>query len=136
MSDFTRQFQMSLVSYSYHLIIIYILSFFSSKTSSWVLFLHRKKQTFPDITVSLVSYCCFLAHLSWKLKWAFLITFRPSSVCLSVCLSVCKLFTFSSSPELMGQFQRNLAQSILGWRGFKFVQMKGPTLFQGGIITK
>ena len=30
----------------------------------------------------------FLAHLSWKLKWAFLITCRPSSVRLSVCLSV------------------------------------------------
>ena len=26
----------------------------------------------------------FLAHLSWKLKWAFLITCRPSSLCLSV----------------------------------------------------
>ena len=24
----------------------------------------------------------FLAHLSWKLKWAFLIAFHPSSVCL------------------------------------------------------
>ena len=30
----------------------------------------------------------FLAHLSWKLKWAFLITRCPSSVCLSVRLSV------------------------------------------------
>ena len=30
----------------------------------------------------------FLAHLSWKLKWAFLITCRPSSVRPSVCLSV------------------------------------------------
>ena len=30
----------------------------------------------------------FLAHLSWKLKWAFLIACRPSSVCPSVCLSV------------------------------------------------
>ena len=29
-----------------------------------------------------------LAHLSWKLKWAFLITCPPSSVCPSVCLSV------------------------------------------------
>jgi hypothetical protein len=29
-----------------------------------------------------------LAHLSWKLKWAILIAFCPSSVCLSVCLSV------------------------------------------------
>ena len=28
----------------------------------------------------------FLAHLSWKLKWAFLITCRPSSVRPSVCL--------------------------------------------------
>ena len=75
----------------------------------------------------------FLAHLSWKLKWAFLITRRPSSVYLSVC----KLFTFSSSPpEPLGQFQPNLAQSILGWRGFKFIQMKGPALFQGEIITK
>ena len=43
-----------------------------------------------------------------------------------------KLFTFSSSsPEPLGQFQPNLAQSILGWRGFKFVQMKGAALFQG-----
>ena len=27
-------------------------------------------------------------------------------------------------------------QCILGWREFKFVQMKGPALFQGEIITK
>ena len=32
--------------------------------------------------------------------------------------------------------QPNLAQSILGWRGFKFVQTKGPAFFQGKIITK
>ena len=32
-------------------------------------------------------------------------------------LYVCKLFTFpSSSPEPLGWFQPNLAQSILGWR--------------------
>ena len=70
---------------------------------------------------------CFLAHLSWKLKWAFRSSVvRRLSVCLSVCPSVCKLFTFSSSsPEPLGQFQPNLAQSILGWRGFKFVHMKG-----------
>ena len=35
-----------------------------------------------------------------------------------------KLFTFSSSsPEPLCQFQPNLAQSILGWRGFKFIQI-------------
>ena len=44
---------------------------------------------------------------------------------------------FSTSyPEPLDKFQPNLAQSILGWRGFKFVQMKDPTLFQGEIITK
>jgi hypothetical protein len=31
----------------------------------------------------------FLAHLSWKLKWAILIARCPSSVCPSVCPSVC-----------------------------------------------
>ena len=78
----------------------------------------------------------FLAHLSWKLKWAFLITCRPSSVCLSVCLSVCpsvcKPFTFSSSsPEPLGQFQPNLAQNILGWRGFKFFKWRAPLFSKG-----
>ena len=29
-----------------------------------------------------------------------------------------------------------MAKSILGWRGFKFVQMKGSCLFQGEIIRK
>ena len=49
----------------------------------------------------------------------------------------CKLFTFSSSsPEPLGQFHLYLAQSILGMRGLKFVQMKGPALFQWEIITK
>ena len=38
----------------------------------------------------------------------------------------------SFSPEPLGQFQPNLAQSILELRQFKFVQMKGPVLFQGG----
>jgi hypothetical protein len=36
----------------------------------------------------------FLAHLSWKLKWAILIARCPSSICPSVCLSVCKLLHF------------------------------------------
>ena len=33
---------------------------------------------------------------------------------------------------MVGQFQPNLAQSILGWRGIKFVQMKGHAPFQRG----
>ena len=38
--------------------------------------------------------------------------------------------------ESQGQFQPNLAESIIGWRGFKFIQMKGHALFQGEIITR
>ena len=34
-----------------------------------------------------------------------------------------------SSAEPLGQFQPDLAQSILWWGGIKFVQMKGHTLF-------
>ena len=37
----------------------------------------------------------------------------------------------SSYPEPLSQFQPNLAQCILGFWGFKFVQMKGYDLFQG-----
>ena len=91
-----------------------------------------------------INTVVLLAHLSWKLKWAFLITFCPSSVRLSVCPSVCpsvrlsvNFFTFStSSQEPLGQFQPNLAQIILRLRGFKIVNMKGQALFQGEIIRK
>ena len=86
-----------------------------------------------QINTQLSSWLLFFLSSS-ELFWSPVV--RPS-VCLSVCLSVCKLFTFSSSPqEPLGQFQPNLVQSILGWWGFKVVQMKGPTLFQGEIITK
>jgi hypothetical protein len=36
-----------------------------------------------------LDFFFFLAHLSWKLKWANLIAFCPSSDCPSVCPSVC-----------------------------------------------
>ena len=75
----------------------------------------------------------FLAHWSWKLNH--LLSVICLSLCLSVHWSVWKLFTFlTSSLEPLGQFQPNLAQRILGWRGFKFIQMKGHTLLQGEII--
>ena len=41
-----------------------------------------------------------------------------------------------SFPKPPGPFQPNLAQSILGWRGFKFVQMKGYAFLKGEIIAK
>ena len=44
-----------------------------------------------------------------------------------------KLFTFSS-PKPLDLFQPNWhKERIIGCRGFKFVQMKGPALFQGEI---
>ena len=60
-----------------------------------------------------------------------------SVVCLCVCPSVNFSFTFSTfSPKPPSQFQPNLSQSILGWWGFQFVQMKLHTLFKGEKITK
>ena len=72
--------------------------------------------------------------LSWKFKRAFLIACRLSSVCPSDC----KLFTFSSSsPEPLGHLNQTcMVQSILGWKEFKFVQIKGQVFFQEEIITK
>ena len=56
------------------------------------------------------------------------------SVVRRLCRCCCfNFFTFSSSyPEQLSKFQPNLAQSILGWREFNFVQMKGPALFSRG----
>ena len=84
-----------------------------------------------------IQVLSFLTHVNVKPMWAFLIARRPSSVRPSVCLSdrqsVCKLFTFSSSSlEPLSQFQQNLRQSIFGWRGFKFVQMKNYSILIGG----
>ena len=38
-------------------------------------------------------------------------------------------FLKSSSPEPLGQLQPSLAQSMLGGRGFKFVQMKNHYMY-------
>ena len=90
--------------------------------------------TFSRFYVHFTIYF-LLAKLSWSP-----VVHHPSvylSVRPSACSSVCKLFTFSSSSqEPLGRFQPNLTQNILGWRGFKFVQMKDHALFQGEIIRK
>ena len=46
------------------------------------------------------------------------------------------VFKKSSSPESLGHFQLNFAQSILGCSEFSFVQMKGSGLSPMEIITK
>ena len=69
-----------------------------------------------------------LAHLSWKLK----IIIRPSFVWSSVRPTVCKLLTiYASSPEQLDQFQPNMAQSIVGRREYKNVQIKGHAFQRG-----
>ena len=40
-----------------------------------------------------------------------------------------KFKNLRSSPKPKSPFQPNLAQRILGWRGWKFFQIKGHTLF-------
>ena len=81
-----------------------------------------------------------LALLSQRLKWAFSDQ-NLSYVRLGHCHHHCRhcghrnILTFSSSsPEPLDQFQPNLTQSILGWWGFKIVQMKEgpPGLFSRG----
>ena len=63
---------------------------------------------------------------------------RRLRCCRCSCLHRCrKLFTFwFSLREPMGQFQPNLVQSILGWSGFMFVQMKDHVLFKEGDNSK
>ena len=58
---------------------------------------------------------------------------------LSLYMLVLLLFDFeitlqckkNLSPEPLDQFQPNLAQCIIGWRGFKYVQMKAPPFSKG-----
>ena len=103
------------------------------------------------IVIDLV-YFCVLCILSFYINLSFLLFSSPEpkaqviffdhnlSVVHHRCRWHCccrKLFTFSSSsPEPLGQFQPKLTQSIFGWWGFKFVQMKVSTLFHEEKITK
>ena len=87
-----------------------------------------------EIWHTCILYCLFPIFSSPESKAQVSFSNKNLTVVRHRC---CKLFTFSSTtPEPLGQFQSNLAQLIFGWRGFKFIQMKGPALFQGEIITK
>jgi hypothetical protein len=76
--------------------------------------------------IGLVSFLgCFLAYLSWKLKWAFLIAF----CLLSVCPSVCKLLHFQLLLQNhWANFNQTWHKWFLGgwdsklfkWRGLPF----------------
>lgn len=53
-----------------------------------------------------------LAHLNWKLKWAFLISFCPAYLCPSVCLSFCRsvnvlhVFFLESNSEISVSYKK------------------------------
>ena len=67
---------------------------------------------------------------NFKLTWAENSSelFWSTFVRCLYCRRCRKLFTFSSCQEALGQFQPYLAQNILGWRGFKFVQIKNNSI--------
>ena len=90
------------------------------------------------IACVVLSICNKCEVYSWKsICISFFVTsFSHHMVCpsLCVCLSVLKLFTFSSSPEALGQFQSNLAS--LGKGDSSLFILKATTFSQGKIITK
>ena len=92
-------------------------------------------ETVEFLECSLASMCeiidsLILSSLEPKAKSIFSDQIFPLSI-------IVVNFTFSSSShETLEQFQPNWGQSILGWWGFKFVQVKGPAFFQKEIITK
>ena len=59
----------------------------------------------------------------------------PSSSSLSSSLLSLTFHVFICFSRTTGTISTKLAQSILGWKEFEFVQMKGPVLFQEDIIT-
>jgi hypothetical protein len=74
----------------------------------------------------------FLLFSSPELKAQVSFSDRPlSGIRLSVHLYIFDFFSSTTGPILS-----DLAQIILGQRGFKFVQRKGIALFQGEIIAK
>ena len=95
-------------------------SYMNTKFQKPVLSNHSSKAK-VEVHVTLTFYNFYAVH--FKLTWA-----ESSSELFwshFVCLSVCKFFTFSSSsPEPLGQFQPNLAESIPGWKDHSLFQVK------------
>ena len=78
----------------------------------------------------------FLANLSQRLKWAFLIKIWPLSVVAVIVMVVVVVINFSNFHLLLknqpANFNQTWHKASLGERGFKFVQMKGPSQFPRG----
>ena len=96
-----------------------------------IMHLCRRYLLVYSITCTCILELRLLAHLSWMLKWTFSDPLL-SAVCPSVNFSH-RIFS-RATPQC--QFQPNLAQSIIGWKGFEFVQLKDQAFFQGEMIAK
>jgi hypothetical protein len=70
--------------------------------------------------------CCFLAHLSWKLKWAFLNAFWPSSVCPSVRLSVRLLHFQFLLQNCWANFNQSWQKLSLGKEDLELYKWRTP----------
>ena len=81
------------------------------------------------LVIKLVIIDTVLMH---KKCWDLLTCHFLRFLFLSMWLSSVILLRYQTHKLLLGQIQLNLTQCILGWRKFKFVQMKGPALFKGG----
>ena len=87
-------------------------------------------------TVSVMWPMSFLAHkgsreLFWSKFVLSLLLLWPSS--LSYIFYILTFFSTTTGPI---STKLGTKHHILGWKGFKFVQMKGPALFQGEIIVE
>jgi hypothetical protein len=77
-------------------------------------------------SVGHVGWNYFLTHLSWKLKWAFLIALRPS-VCISVCLFLCpsvNFYIFDFSSRTTGSISTRLGTNHPLVEGFQVCSNK------------
>ena len=70
---------------------------------------------------------CLLAHLSWKLKWAFLITCRPSSVCPSVNFSHFHLLL----QNHWANFNQTWHKASLGEGDSSLIKWRAPPFSKG-----
>jgi hypothetical protein len=71
----------------------------------------------------------FIALLSWKLKWAFLVVRRPS-VRLVSDVSLLHFYIFDFFSRTAGPIVTKVGTNHLWWKGFRIVHMKGnPFLY-------
>jgi hypothetical protein len=104
--------------------------FDSNSCTFYVSYSSGQGRTPKDILTITETICpqwlCFLAHLSWKLKWAFLIARCPASVCLSVCLSV-NFYIFDFFSRTTGPILNRLGTNHPWVKGIQICSKEGDS---------